>query len=116
MKNGEEYQYFGTDPKNKDSDGDGLSDYTEIVRTGTNPTDAKSGLAVSQLSVSEGKVRFQWGTVSGKSYRVQAATELSNAGAWQNISDPLKGDGKAVEFSVPVSTQTKFQFYRLVLE
>jgi hypothetical protein len=116
LKNGEEYQYFGTDPNKRDSDGDGLNDYAEVVRTGTNPIDAKSGLAVNQLAVAEGKVRFQWGTVPGKTYRVQAASDLSGASAWQNISDPFKGDGKAAEFNAPVSTQTRFQFFRLVLE
>jgi hypothetical protein len=115
LKNILEYQ-LGTTPKNKDTDGDGIDDSTEYTKTGTDPLDARSRFAVETMALADGQVRFQWNTVNGKSYRVQTSTSLGTSGAWQNISESIKGDGKAVEFSAAPPIQTNAAFYRLVLE
>jgi hypothetical protein len=94
LNNAFEYQ-LGTTPKNKDTDGDGIDDSTEYTKTGTDPLDARSRFAVETMALVDGQVRFQWNTVNGKSYRVQTSTSLGTSGAWQNISESIKGDGKA---------------------
>lgn len=115
FRNDAEYQ-LGTSPKNKDSDGDGIDDATEFNRTGTDPLDARSRLAVENVSVADGNVRFRWNTVNGKSYRLQATSILGAADGWQNLSESIRGEGKVAEFNIPLPSQSTAIFYRLVLE
>lgn len=115
FRNDAEYQ-LGTNPKNQDSDGDGLDDATEFNRTGTNPSDSGSRLAVETVRQADGKLRLNWNTVSGKSYRIQSNFDLGPAHAWLNASESFKGDGKPAELSVAPPTQSRAVFYRLILE
>lgn len=115
MNNEWEYQ-LGTAPKSKDTDGDGIDDGTEHTKTGTNPLDARSRFAVESLAMADGGLRFRWNTVNGKNYRVQTITSLGGSSAWQNLSERIRGDGQAAEFSAAPSAQTTVAFYRLILE
>jgi len=75
-----EEQYFGTSSgisSNADFDGDGLSNWQEY-RAGTNPTDALSRFAITNIVAVGvgGQFILHWPSVSGKQYRVTASTNL----------------------------------------
>lgn len=113
--NAAEYQ-LGTNPKNKDSDGDGLDDVTEFNRTGTDPLDARSGLAIEPATLADGKLRLRWNTVNAKSYRIQSSVNLGAAVMWENISESIVGNGQSSEFNATPPTDSGAVFYRIALD
>jgi uncharacterized membrane protein/predicted DsbA family dithiol-disulfide isomerase len=109
-----EIQYFGSisDPRaeaNLDPDGDGLSNLSEFS-AGTSPIDSKSILTITNETFSGDLFLISWNSVSGRVYRVESSTTLTN---WT-----VNG---VVTSTAPVSTWTDIaasgskKFYRVKL-
>ena len=90
-----------------DSDGDGVSDYNEII-SGTNPYDAASVLKITELA--NGNQLVVWNSVEGIRYQVLATTNL--ALPFQPIGPASTATGSSSFFfhGSPAGTN---QFYRI---
>ena len=94
-----------------DSDRDGQSNFSEWV-AGTNPTNAASLLAWTQVTAVSNEVRVGWNAVSGKTYSILTATNLPSA---FTASSTVKATAEgALCLTNPVSGTTLF--YRLQVE
>lgn len=99
----------GTNPNAKDSDGDGYSDLAEF-KAGSDPVnkDDQPGLLVKIYTATE----MEFASQLGKTYQVQAVSELT--GAWQNSGDPIPGTGDLI--SVLASTRQGDSTFCRVIE
>ena len=104
-----------------DPDGDGMDNYGEMV-AGTDPLDSSSTMSIQSLvnsglsaaSSTLGVVRhLGWSSVSGRTYRVEAAT--SPAGPWTDVSGPLEATGSWYSFSHVDPSGSPSRFYRIVV-
>jgi hypothetical protein len=80
MLNGWE-QSYGLDPldggdANSDKDGDGLGNLQEFL-AGTDPTNSASSLRIISILPGGNDVRITWSVVTGKTYKVQAAADIT---------------------------------------
>lgn len=87
---------WGTDQQNPDTDGDGMSDHHE-VRSGTDPLDGASYLAMVRLKEGEddGTMEVEWDAVAGKVYQLQFA-ELPGGDedfAFTNVNSAVTASG-----------------------
>ena len=113
--------YFGSttsaDADNDaDPDHDGVPNWQEYL-AGTNPLDASSQLKfshVSALGKSSTVLAFQWETVIGRAYAIEATSAL-NGGTWATVSDIYQGNGAIQTFNQTNLTGTA-RFYRLRLQ
>lgn len=64
-----------TDPFSGDSDDDGVSDRDE-ARAGTNPKDAGSRFAVTDVSIETNTIRVSWKSREGRAYDVMTRSNL----------------------------------------
>ncbi len=123
-------QYFGSpnDPKaapNATPAGDGIPNWVKFA-LGLNPTVAgqpfpggvvwANGSALGSSSATNtvqiytaAEVAFN--TEVGKSYQIQVISPLN--GTWQNLGNPIVGDGKAVSYVTP-TRQNVQQYYRVM--
>ena len=92
-----------------DSDGDGMSDYNEII-AGTDPFDVASSLRITELA--NGNQLVVWDSVPSRNYEVQATTNLSVP--MQAIS-PLIQASSASSFYFDNAPDTTNKFYRIRL-
>lgn len=94
ITDGDEVNLHGTDPNRADSDGDGQSDISELA-AGTNPLANGSVLRVTSLSrTAQGGFVLNWSAVSGRTYRVMRTQELGT------------GNYETLAFSVPATVPT----------
>lgn len=77
ISDGDEVNIHGTDPTRADSDGDGQADNAELA-AGTNPLANGSLLRVTSAVKSPAGFVLNWSSVSGKSYRVLRSQELGS--------------------------------------
>ena len=90
-----------------DSDGDGMSDYAELI-AGTNPHDSNSVLRITSLA--DGNQLIVWDSVSNVNYRVLATTNLSQP--MVPISPIIPATG-ASTFFFDNSPPSDSRFYRV---
>jgi len=95
-----------------DPDGDGLTNQEEFLM-GTDPRDVRSALRLQVQALGNGKVRFAWPAVVGRSYRLQSAPALGQ------VFQDLQGVGfpriatNAVEVFEDAVNGNQASFYRL---
>jgi len=98
---------LGTDPRKKDSDGDGSDDPDELI-AGTSPTNITSVLDV-QLSTGESANELSWYGVSERYYQLEYTDDLG--GMWTPKGTVISGTG-AVILRIDVGGDST-RFYRV---
>ena len=116
-------QTLGTDPRNSDSDGDGLTDgneanlhFTDALATdtdgdgqndaselaaGTDPIQSGSVFRVTRITrLPNGSMSFEWPGVAGKRYRVMRSQEIGT-GNFEILAVEVAGTGAPIEFVDP---------------
>lgn len=88
---------YGTNPTKADTDGDGFNDLAE-VRAGTSPTDPNS-LPSFALGIEVVAYDLELATAAGRRYQLQASEGM---GLWDNLFDPIVGDGNVIRRRVEV--------------
>lgn len=114
MSDAWEQQVFGgVDPgrtQATDTDLDGMTDQAEFI-AGTNPTNAASLFVVPPPEPqADGRVRFDWTSVSGHAYRVIASLDLIT---WTPASDWIRASGASSTIVLPPQTGGISHFYRI---
>jgi len=99
--------FYGTNPSNPDTDGDGFNDLAE-VSFGTSPTDPNS-VPTFALAIQVAAFDLDLSTANGRRYQLQASEGL---GLWDNLFDPIVGDGSIVRKRVEVAG-TNYRFFRV---
>jgi hypothetical protein len=92
-----------------DSDGDGMSDYNEVL-AGTDPYDAASALRITELA--NGNQLVVWDSVAGRNYQVLATTNLFYP--MQVISPAIQASSSS-SFYFDAAPAAKSKFYRVQL-
>jgi hypothetical protein len=77
------------DDRNRDSDGDGMSNAAEYV-AGTDPGDPRSVLRLRASVAASGEVRIEWPGVAGRRYRLQSTGNLRD---WTDVGGESAGAG-----------------------
>jgi hypothetical protein len=112
LSDGREQFTYKTNPKNPDSDSDGLNDFTEVqlgtnplapdtdgdgysddyeYRTGYNPVDAK--VAPDLFMTIHPSVEVRFPTAIGKLYTIEKSTDLK---VWEAVESNLVGNGNMI--------------------
>jgi fibronectin type 3 domain-containing protein len=94
-------------------DGDGLTNAQEFA-AGTDPNNAASALAVSQVQPSGSDLVVSFASVVGRSYRVDRSDTLQ-PGSWTPVQTNIAGTGGAVQITDVGAAAQSRRFYRLVL-
>jgi uncharacterized repeat protein (TIGR01451 family) len=113
-----ELLYFGSTHAagggpNDDPDGDGLSNLEEF-RAATNPLDSSSVLRLRVLQFDRTTLLLSFGSVAGKSYRIESADDLSK-NVWVSVADNILGTGAKVEITDKPAVGQRARFYRVVV-
>ncbi|MEI8386445.1 MAG: alpha-amylase family glycosyl hydrolase [Verrucomicrobiota bacterium] len=91
-----------------DNDGDGMRNAAEVA-AGTNPLDPASVFKITSIAPASGSgLTITWSTVAGKTYYVEAASNLAG-GTWTTISPAITGTGTYTDTN-PVTGK---KFYRI---
>ena len=94
ISDGDEVNHYGTDPLRADTDGDGQADAMELA-AGTSPLANGSVFRVTALTrTPQGGMELQWTGAAGKSYRVLRSPELGT------------GNFDTLAFGVPATVPT----------
>ncbi len=97
----------------EDTDGDGVSNRDELA-AGTNPFNPAKTLAVTSVTRVGNDARLEFPTESGKLYRAESSTDLTNSASWTLLTEPstlrVIGDGDTRALSVPYVQNS---FYRI---
>ena len=104
----------GTDPLRPDTDGDGSPDGSEIA-AGTDPLDGASLFQITTLSRNPltGFVTVRWDSVPGKSYTLEASSDLIN---WEVTSSGIIAVGTVTLQLDPRAIGEDQRFYRVSVE
>jgi hypothetical protein len=109
---------------NDDADGDGLTNYQEFL-IGTYALDAKEGIFLDILGMSNGVAHLQFLTARGRTYTIKSSTDLKT---WvdQSISTESSGananpyfiatDSDYVDFYAPGLAAQPARFFKLYVE
>ncbi|MEI8310226.1 MAG: LamG-like jellyroll fold domain-containing protein, partial [Verrucomicrobiota bacterium] len=96
-----------------DSDGDGQTTWQEYL-AGTDPTDPASVLRVRiEADPSTGSILLSWSSISGKSYRIEQATDLAGSWTVQTSNVPATPPTNTHEEQLPTGARV---FYRVTVE
>jgi len=109
-----EVQFPGLDPMSDDAaddnDSDGQSNYAEYV-AGTDPADAESVFAVTELVVNAASRRIAWSSAPGKLYRVWHSFDMT---VWTAVSDLIpREEGGTTSWTDTVTEEASEGYYRV---
>ncbi|MBL9168957.1 MAG: hypothetical protein JNN07_14550 [Verrucomicrobiales bacterium] len=111
----DEVKFHGTRVDNSDTDGDGVSDGTE-VQVGSDPRWAGDGwgLMIEALDSTHHRIRFP--TLPGRSYYLESRPAVVGFEPWLKVAgvSPTRGDGGAGFFILPNGHHPVF--YRVIAE
>lgn len=97
LRDGDEVNVYQTDPLRADTDGDGQDDAAELT-AGTDPRQSGSYLRISNTTrEAAGSVRIGWASVVGKRYRVLRTAELGT-GNYEILATEVAGAAGVKEF------------------
>jgi len=107
-----ENYYFGSAGTNRtqntDSDGDGMSDYSEFI-AGTNPTNAASKFIFLSAAVQTNHfVQLKWAVIPGRLYELEGSTNFVN---WTPLTGWQQATTSPMSYSGTNAT-TRSQFFR----
>lgn len=92
-----------------DSDGDGMSDYNEVL-AGTDPFSAASALRITELA--NGNQLVVWDSVTGRNYQVLATSDLSMP---MQVISPVIQASASSSFFFDTAPDATNKFYRIQL-
>jgi len=93
-----------------DTDADGQSDYSEFA-AGTDPTSTNSVFKVSSPAPQpNGSLRFEWASVPGRAYRLQASTDLIS---WAPQTDWIRATSATSSVLLTPPSGSADYFYQL---
>jgi hypothetical protein len=109
---------YGLDPSDStgdngaggDPDFDGANNLQEYMN-GTNPKAGVEVLRFDRISLSNQMAVLEFNTVSGRTYAVEAVTNLSATNAWLMVTNGIPGNGGPIMVQDPVGPDGRF--YRL---
>lgn len=96
------------DLKNKDSDGDGISDYDEIMN-GNDP-----GLAVKIVSVDSDGITIEWPKAANRRYMLVRSSSLLGGFTEVVMDSPLTSDQGVMTYKDTTATDAVPYFYRVI--
>ena len=111
--------HFGTTSNSGDAadaadpDADGWTNHQEYV-SGTTPDDPASLLKISQMRAGGNDMVLEFGTVSGRTYRLERSLTLE-AGSWTTVQDDIVGTGGVIEVTDADAALHARRFYRIVV-
>jgi hypothetical protein len=104
LTNYEEIVNRGTNPTMPDTDGDGFLDGYEVL-TGKSPTDPGDKPAL--VAEARTAIEFTFPAALGKTYRIEASTDLA---VWQTVESGIAGTGGEVQRFYSTRNQPKRYF------
>ena len=82
-----------------DTDGDGLNAVQEY-RSGTDPNDSSSFLAISKVGYSDRNLDVSWKAISGKRYRIWHSADLS-MNSWSLVASDVEATDTDESYTIP---------------
>jgi hypothetical protein len=103
-------QTIGVDPQLVDTDGDGRTDYEELVAN-TNPLDGQDVLAIAPLQLAPGNTGLTIAARTGRQYVLQRGVDLLN---WQDVGATQSIEvGTSLWLQDPNPPDSSKAFYRV---
>jgi hypothetical protein len=96
-----------------DPDGDDFDNYSERI-AGTNPDSSNSCFVVKGPQIVNGEVLLSVDTVSERFYQLQSSTDIKDSSSWLDVGEPVAGNGKLQNLSVPSGGNDTI-YYRVVV-
>ena len=95
-----------------DADGDGASNLSEFL-AGTDPLDAASVFAVTQVVTVESDVQVSCSTVPSRTYQLQRRDSLDARSSWSNVGQPMPGTGSVLVLTDTGGATNSAAYYRV---
>lgn len=104
---------LGTNPNNKDTDGDGISDYNEVL-SGTDASDSGSYLRMVQIMPAlNGDSIIFWSSVIGKTYQIQYNAGDLGTTSFIDLGSPIVATGTTAQIIHTNGTASPGIHYRV---